>query len=63
MKCFECKRELDGDDRGAYLKFWDRDGQDMVCIPCLCKKLHSSEDYLRERIKFLKENGCTLFPK
>ena len=63
MKCFECKGELYGDDRGASLKFWDREGAEMFCIPCLCKKLRCSEEYLRERIKFLKENGCTLFPK
>ena len=61
MNCFECDTPLTIDDRGAYLKFWDRDGVDMVCIPCLCLKLRCSESYLRERIQFLKDNGCTLF--
>ena len=38
MRCAECQKELLGDDRGAYLKFWDRDGQDMVCIFCAAER-------------------------
>ena len=63
MNCAECNSRLTADDRGAYLKFWDREGADMVCVPCLAVKLRCSEEYLRERIQFLKDNGCTLFPK
>ena len=61
MICSECKAKLTSDDIGAYRKFWDRDGSDFLCVPCLCGKLKCSEAYLRERIEFLRQNGCALF--
>lgn len=61
MNCKECGAKLTTDDVGAYRKFWDRDGSDFLCVPCLCKKLRCSEPYLRERIDFLRQNGCALF--
>lgn len=63
MNCHQCRKELTADDKGAYLKFWDRKGEDMICVVCLAGRLRCSEEYLRERIQFLKDNGCTLFPK
>ena len=62
MNCHQCHKELTADDKGAYLKFWDRKGEDMICVACLAGRLRCSEEYLRERIQFLKDSGCTLFP-
>lgn len=63
MKCKECEAELTADDFGAFRKFWDRDSEEVLCVPCLCEKLKCEEAYLRERIEFLRQAGCALFPK
>jgi len=62
MNCKECGIKLTSDDIGAYRKFWNRDSGEISCIPCLCAKLRCTEKYLRERVQFLKDNGCSLFP-
>ena len=64
MKCFACGTELTPDDIGAYRKFKDREAKAFLCILCFCRKdLQCDEAYLRERIEFLREQGCLLFPK
>ena len=62
MNCRQCNAVLTTDDIGAYRKFWEREPKDFLCIPCLCEKMKCSEEYLRARIQFLKNNGCALFP-
>ena len=62
MNCKDCGSQLTSDDMGAYRKFWDREPREFSCIPCLCIKLRCTDEFLRERIQFLKDNGCTLFP-
>lgn len=61
MTCRECGAPLTADDIGAYRKFWEREGDTVLCIPCLCGKLRCTEELLREKVRFLKENGCRLF--
>lgn len=61
MTCKECGAVLTADDIGAYRKFWERNAVAYLCIPCLCKQLGCKESFLREKILFLKENGCRLF--
>lgn len=63
MNCFQCGRPLDADDIGAYRKFWDRNAEAFLCVPCFCQVLKCEEAYLRDRIRFLRENGCRLFPE
>lgn len=61
--CKKCGGSLGEDGRGASLKFYDRSGRDFFCVPCLAEELKCTEEYLRERIEFLRSVGCSLFPK
>lgn len=49
------------DDIGAYKKFHDRNASEFLCVKCFAAELKTTEDFLRERIAFLKRNGCLLF--
>ena len=59
--CLKCGKILDSDDVGAYRKFKNKDAVDFLCVPCLSAELRCTEAFLRERIEFLRENGCNLF--
>lgn len=59
--CLKCGKILDSDDVGAYRKFKNKDAVDFLCVPCLSSELRCTEAFLRERIEFLRENGCNLF--
>lgn len=60
-KCLNCGKILDSDDVGAYRKFRDRNAVDFLCVPCLSSEMKCTEAFLREKIEFLRENGCNLF--
>ena len=59
--CLKCGKILDSDDVGAYRKFKNKGAVDFLCVPCLSSELRCTEAFLRERIEFLRENGCNLF--
>lgn len=59
--CEKCGALLSRDDKGAYMRFRNRDAVTFLCVPCLCTEMGCSEAYMRERIEFLRENGCLLF--
>ncbi len=59
--CIKCGAVLTSDDIGAYKKFRDRRAVQFMCIPCFAKELCTSTEFLRERVEFLKRNGCLLF--
>lgn len=59
--CRKCGVPLTSDDRGAYRKFRDREATEFLCLKCFSEELGCSEDYLHDRIEFLKRNGCRLF--
>lgn len=63
MNCVQCGAKLTADDLGAFRKFWDRESDEILCVPCLCGKLKCEEPFLRERIEFLRQAGCAFFPK
>jgi len=60
--CAKCGQLLTGDDIGAYRKFHDRFAVSFLCIPCFAKDMKMDESKLRERVEFLKRNGCAFFP-
>lgn len=62
MTCRECGALLTSDDIGAYRKFKDRSAVSFLCIPCFAKSMRTTEEKVRERVAFLKRNGCLLFP-
>jgi biotin operon repressor len=59
--CLKCGKVLDADDVGAYRKFRDKMATEFLCVPCLSSEMKCTEAFLRERIEFLRENGCNLF--
>ncbi len=60
--CRECGQPLTSDDIGATLRFLDRTAKEYLCLLCLSKEFDCSLDFLKERIVFLKDHGCTAFP-
>ena len=62
-RCAACGGTLGPDDAGATKKFVDRDTDSFLCMVCLCRQLGCTEEFLKDRIEFLRENGCLLFPK
>ena len=62
-KCIECGMELKRDDISATKKFLNRGAEEFYCLDCLAAEFKVSRAFLDEKIQFLRENGCTLFPK
>ncbi len=61
-RCKTCGTLLNSDDIGATLRFVHRESEEFWCVPCLAKKFACEEAFLRDKIRFLKEQGCTVFP-
>jgi len=61
--CFKCGAPLEEDAPGAYMRFVDRGAGSYLCLKCLSAQLGCTEGYLQDRIDFLRDNGCLLFPK
>ena len=62
-KCIKCGAKLDADDIGAHLKFVSREAHEYMCVKCLAVDFGCPEEHLRDKIEFLRENGCLLFPQ
>ena len=61
MKCIKCGSELTKDDIGLHKKFVNRGAEEFMCIDCLCERFDITREFAEERIKWFKEQGCTLF--
>lgn len=59
--CMKCGRPLSYDEVALHRKLINRGSTEFMCITCLGEYFKVSEDTLRERIKYFKETGCTLF--
>ena len=62
-KCSKCGGDLGPDGEGATKKFINRGATEFFCLDCLAERFKVSRALLEEKIEFLRENGCTLFPK
>lgn len=61
MNCFRCGAEVDNDAMGAYRRFKDRRATEFMCLRCFCEYLGCTEEFMKERIEFLKKTGCAMF--
>lgn len=59
--CMKCGRQLTYDEVALHRKLINRGSTEFMCITCLGEYLKADEDTLRERIRYFKETGCTLF--
>lgn len=48
---------------GATKKFLNRGAVRFYCLDCLAAEFKVSRSSLEDKIRFFRENGCTLFPK
>lgn len=62
INCISCGKALEPDEYGMSLKCIARDGSKLLCFECMAKETGASVWYLKERVEFLREQGCTLFP-
>ena len=62
-KCIKCGKELEPDEIGATKKFINRGAVEFFCLDCLAERFKVPRSLLEEKIEFLRENGCALFPK
>ena len=60
--CILCGRELSVFDVGATKKLINRGAEEFLCIPCLAKKFHVTEELIHQKIEEWREQGCMLFP-
>jgi len=61
--CIKCNKVLLPDEIGATKKFVNRGATEFLCLDCLAQRFKVSRSLLEEKIEFLRENGCSLFPK
>lgn len=57
----KCGRPLILDEIALHRKLINRGAEEFMCLTCLAEYLNSDEDTLREKIKFFRRQGCTLF--
>ena len=62
-KCAKCGALLTSDEIGATKKFINKGSTEFYCLDCLAERFKVKRGYLEEKIEFLRNNGCTLFPK
>lgn len=60
-RCIQCGCELSFNDIGAHKKLINRGATSFYCQRCLCEKMKVPYELLQEKIKYYKEQGCTLF--
>ena len=62
MKCIGCGCDLTGDDIGATKKFINRGAVEFYCLDCLAARFGVKRSLIEEKIEYLRQRGCTLFP-
>ena len=60
--CCQCgKHPLEKNEIGLNKKLLDPNPAEYYCLECLAQYLEVEPEYLIEKIKAFKEQGCTLF--
>lgn len=60
-RCAGCERILTKDEVAVTRKLVNRGATSFFCISCLARHFEVTETDIRERIRYYKESGCTLF--
>ena len=61
--CSKCGRELTQDEIGASRKFINKGTTEFFCLDCLAERFRVTRELIEEKIEYLRQHGCTLFPK
>ncbi len=62
IACYDCnKKALTKNEIGLTKKLLDMDTHIFYCIDCLAEQLEVDTDFLRERVRDFKSQGCALF--
>ena len=61
MKCADCGKELERDERALSYKLIGRAAQRCYCLDCLGREFRMSRAELERLITRFREAGCTLF--
>ena len=61
--CSKCGRELTQDEIGASRKFINKGTTKFFCLDCLAERFKVTRELIEEKIEYLRQHGCTLFPK
>lgn len=59
--CMKCGRELTKDEIAMHKKTVNRGATSYWCLDCLAEHFEVSRGFLEEKMRKLKEMGCTLF--
>ncbi len=59
--CFQCGRLLEADEIALTKKLINRGAEHFFCLSCLAVHFEATEESLREKIRYFREMGCTLF--
>ena len=60
--CFNCGKEVLGDESAIYRKLVIKTAEEFLCIPCLALDLKCDETYIRNLIKHYRESRiCAMF--
>ena len=60
--CFNCGKEILGDESAIYRKLVNKLAEKFLCIHCLAIYFDCKEAYIRDLIKYYRESGtCALF--
>ena len=59
--CAICGKELSDDEVALNKKLFGKKVKSFLCIPCMAEDLQTSCEYLEDKIKQFKEEGCELF--
>lgn len=60
-QCRRCGRELGRDEVALHRKLFDRRAASFLCISCAAEYFGVTTALLEQKIRQLKEMGCTLF--
>ena len=60
-ECYQCGRELSGDEIGLHKKMINRGAEEFLCIDCLSELTGLKVETLRAKIEQFRAMGCTLF--
>jgi len=60
--CFNCGKDLLGDESAIYRKLVNMLAEKFLCIPCLAKHFDCEEAYIRDLIRHYRKSGiCAMF--
>ena len=61
--CYQCQRQLTGDEIAVYRKLVNREADRFLCKTCLAAYFEVSEDKIDQKIRQFKRIGCLLFSR